>query len=997
MVSRISESDADVILVGKPGVGKTRLLASLADVAFVDPEAADDRLTEDLRSFKPGLLVIDDVEQSRNLPDLIQRIRRHEADWLDMRIVLVCWPDEVDFVRELAPGAIEVALDLLERSDIDAIVQSMGVTAVMARQVIGDQAEGRPGWAVALTDLLLRSRWEEIVTGAALLGQVDGYLRRSQLTDSARDLLAVTSALGGVDDSDLTELAGHVGVSRPTAGRLLRTVAQGGLLDVEDRQSDVGHVRVYRVRPPMLASAIATEHFFGDVPLGDVRDLLDRWPGRVMDLTLTVCAAARLGSDRARSAVDDLVQKFAEDTADPYATCVLTEYLLIDDRSAAKVVHMIQSAVTAPDQDEMKSDPSRLGPIVKLAFLAAACYLDRAAMRLLLDLALVDLRETNPNPEHPLRQLNALCNRLHPDREPTVAHRRLLSVVLDEWMPDSIEGNYWRVWMDVVESMLTPHLRGGFTSPGDARQFTIMKTIVPPDHATELLQEIWPLVLARAPSAPDDVLVRLGAVVHAWLRVGSGYGRPFGKEHGSDVVLRAAEVGRQMFDDLVPAASDKPALIVRLAEMSTMFDVDLPAELDEVVASDPFFRAVDRLDDWETAIGALQPEISAIATRWADEDPPTVVERLLTIRRQNDAAGRAWPNRVGMACESLAGRVTDVRPWLEESLDRGLFPEAGPFVQVVVMTSSEVNRDLLQSCLQQPQSRRVTLAELLTHPPDSNLVDLAIALLDPSDYGILDTLMIRQELSREIRHRILREAAPEVRGVFAIVMSSSKNDPSESIEDEVLDDWLDALMEINVGALEGLAEHYFRCLIPYLAAEFPDTLEGLIFSRIDAADGSSLVSSLGYDIWEAMHVLPAPNKTSLLGKIEKPYVRSFVLQHLVGGDSEWLESLLEADEITLEEALSFTNFHGGIPIDRMAQLLVPRGVDPTRVAMLARWGSWTGPESAHHAELIDQFAKYAESGHDSVSAVGRVGIEMYTQERDAALEREHIKRIRGDL
>jgi hypothetical protein len=191
VLDRIKDGTGDVILIGKPGLGKTRLLSELPDVVFVDPDAAEDRLADDIRWIGPGLIVIDDVGQAAEQARFIQRLRRQEADWLKIRLVVVCWPDEVESVRDLVPGAEEMELDLLERPEVDTIIRAMGITGVIARQEILDQAEGRAGWAVALADLLLRSGWDDLVTGKALLGQVDGYLRRSQLSVSARDLLEV--------------------------------------------------------------------------------------------------------------------------------------------------------------------------------------------------------------------------------------------------------------------------------------------------------------------------------------------------------------------------------------------------------------------------------------------------------------------------------------------------------------------------------------------------------------------------------------------------------------------------------------------------------------------------------------------------------------------------------------------------------------------------------------------------------------------------------------
>jgi hypothetical protein len=94
--------------------------------------------------------------------------------------------------------------------------------------------------------------------------------------------------------------------------------------------------------------------------------------------------------------------------------------------------------------------------------------------------------------------------------------------------------------------------------------------------------------------------------------------------------------------------------------------------------------------------------------------------------------------------------------------------------------------------------------------------------------------------------------------------------------------------------------------------------------------------------------------------------------------------------------MSARGFHGRIPIDRTATLLVSRGVDPSRIAGLAFSGSWTGEESARYQALIDQFKSCAETDDSSVWAVGRAGVDLFARARDEALERERPRRIRGE-
>jgi hypothetical protein len=113
-----------------------------------------------------------------------------------------------------------------------------------------------------------------------------------------------------------------------------------------------------------------------------------------------------------------------------------------------------------------------------------------------------------------------------------------------------------------------------------------------------------------------------------------------------------------------------------------------------------------------------------------------------------------------------------------------------------------------------------------------------------------------------------------------------------------------------------------------------------------------------------------------------------LFEHPFGPDADWLAELLDAGIVTPEEALGSRGFHQRIPIERMSQLLVPRGIEPARIAGLAFAGSWTGEESTRYQQFVDQFDSYAQADDPSVAAVGRAGVEIFTRARDEALEGE---------
>ncbi len=1014
ILARLEASDGDVIVVGMPGVGKTRLLVELEDVVFVDPDAADDRLADDIRWIDPRVVVVDDVARSPGRVSLIQRLRRQEEELREMRLVVVCWPDQVDAVRDLVPDADEVEVDLLERSDIGAIVEAMGVTGVAARQAILEQAEGRPGWAVALADLLQNSGGTEIVTGRALLGQVDRYLRRSLLGTAARDalpsgsgnpardVLGVIAALRGVDERDLLRLAAMMGVSRADVGRVVDLVAKGGFVDVQMSPGVGPGVRRYVVRPPMLAAAVATDHFLmGDVTLGDIDQLLTTWPERKVDVVVTVCIGAELGAERALAMVDELVDAVLTDTAhESEVRRVYEHYLLIDARRAARVVGWLRNHFEGLRPQLLGGDRritiSALEPLVELAGAAARHHLVREAVLLLLEMAVLDAGESNPGPGHPLRVLEDLCTRAHPDVLETGEHRALVVGALGEFLPAEPTATQWRVWAVVARAALDPRIEADYVVPEDPHSLAITKAVVGPESGRAIRERLWPPIRERLrPWAPTEVLAEFVGLVEMCLHVGEGHDRPFGHDHPAEAVAGAAAVGRAMFADLVELCHERPALAARLVDMAPDHDLGLPGSLVSSVGADPFFRPVGRSGG--EGVEALRAEIEAAVAGWTDEAPDSVVQRLVGLRDEARSAGITWPDRVGMACEVLGAAVDEPAAWVDASLRHGLFPTAAPFVERLVRDGPPGTQSLLARCVDDASARQVALEAVLSVSSDDELARFAVARLVPTDRDLLVWLMAQDRLSRGLQRRILRQAPPGVQGAFALVLTQQTNDPDRSIAAELLDDFLAAVEEIRPAELDRGADYHLGVLAEFLASRYPDTLETVVRRRLEEAGGRHLHDALGHDFWGKLHLLPAANKTSLLEAFPDPHVRGILFPYLIGPDADLLEELVDAGIITPRQALAARDPGAAVPIDRLARMLVPRGVDPADLAATALWGTAWGELSERYERLVQEFSRYAESEDPNVAAVGRVGVEMFMQARDEARGRERQERIRGDL
>jgi hypothetical protein len=122
----LAEQGRDLVLVGPPGVGKTRVCAELGNgVLFVEP-ADEGRLLDDLRDLAPQVVVVDDAHDRVRELTVLQRARLEEG--LRFVIVAITWPDQGAAVESVVAGATRVVLPLLERTEIDTLIQAEGVS-----------------------------------------------------------------------------------------------------------------------------------------------------------------------------------------------------------------------------------------------------------------------------------------------------------------------------------------------------------------------------------------------------------------------------------------------------------------------------------------------------------------------------------------------------------------------------------------------------------------------------------------------------------------------------------------------------------------------------------------------------------------------------------------------------------------------------------------------------------------------------------------------------
>lgn len=921
-LAALTADTSDVVVSGSPGCGKSRLLAELDDAVFVDRDATIGVLLDDLRLLQPSLVVIDDAGDRLDIVRQVRTGRGQEPDNLHFRIIAVCWPDETETVSDALPNADRVEVNLLERALMDQIIQGMGVSGLLARSEILAQAEGRPGWAVALADVLLSTRQPgALLSGKALLGHVHRYLRRRRIADSS-DALAVVAALGGVDHAELQQVAAELGISQATLVSVMRSASRSGLVDVTNTWSPEGQVRTYRVRPPMLADALAAERLFAeDVPAIDILGLFDRWPAHRGSLTCAAIDAVRLDVTQARGTAARFFERVMSDenVAAEDRRRVAGRFGRLSATNAKQVLDLFR-----PEFDEqIASFDETMGwqvePYLKFASDFARWLLPEA-IHMLLDAAAVDHRPTNSHPRHPVRLLQDLVTSFHPELAFDPRMPVFLIDAAGSWLVDQDgEPRAWGAYAEAATAALSISREGSYGDPGHPMRINIFRTVASPIQINLVLAEVWPNVRTRLPSAPATAFARVLDAIERWLHIGAGHDAPFGNPHPAEHISAAALAGEMMLRDVAALAPERPGIAARVNALGSKHGLDIHVELP--AGLEPFFAEIEVRKNREERQQQLQDAVAGAVYSWHTQEPTEVCQKLVDLRAEIALAGRLWPSRIRMAVDAVALNITDLVPWIEAALDAGLFPDADGFIAEHRRRGRRFTAELIERTMGVPAARPVMVRNVLgDRHADADEISAVLPLLTGDDYGAIEDLIFADPGDERLR-QLLVEAGPAVRAATAAAMASQLHGIENWTPGPLEAEWLEALEAIF--DVPGIADYNLEALFEFVARSHPNRYISLLEATQHSEQGSSRIGSATIPLLDAASHLPSEAKSKLMANFATTSEHRWaVLDHIVGTDANWLAGALDDGLITTREALSVGGLGPRPPIQDLARVLI---------------------------------------------------------------------------
>jgi hypothetical protein len=707
----------DLVLVGKPGIGKTFVLQKLmeGDWGLFDDGWEVAKLEDAIRELQPRRVVLDDAHLNEDRIAVLRQLRRVMGAAFD--IVAVSWPRQHGQVASVLPASSRYEVRELDRGQILEVIKEVGITGPRELQAhLVDQALGRAGLAVTLAHACISGYVREVATGDALLTDVVGWFRRS-LGHEARYVLGVL-ALAGNSGATMTQVARALGLDRPRVSDLVRGLASGGTVD---EASWGGSASRLRVQPASLRYALVRDVFFGGPGSLDAAETISQFD-RPSDAVLPMIGAIHRGAP-----VDWCLLRSLVDPSDQEA---VTSYACLGPGETDEMLQFAPQHRAAIAREAYDHDP-RSG----------------RALRVLMEFAVGDLREEHSNPNHPLRIVGDRLQR--PDGSLEV--RRLAVSVADQWLE---QGGDQEVGLRVLMHAVHPGTSHSYTDPGLGNTVTMAEAALPVGMINDL-SRVWDLILDIVEREWPATLAPVLDGLHSWVYPDVlAFGR--GPDEATRVAIR--DVATRVISRLVQIAHDKPGVLHRLREYASnaklAVTVEVPREFDALFPAD--WDGRDEDGGHEGWARRADDAVRRLADEFEQLPEAEIAARITAADAEAANARITYPRLTPRLAQLLASRLDRPEVLLDALEQRGAARDVLlPVLDRVAVLHPTGWEATVEHLLIDETYSWVATQVTLTRPVGVRLKDAAIGRMTAAHATMIDMLVARGEIDPDTIVRLL--------------------------------------------------------------------------------------------------------------------------------------------------------------------------------------------------------------------------------------------------
>lgn len=988
LIAEANDSESDTILFGVPGVGKSHVAGKLHGALFLERQPTPERLLDDLIETRPARVVVDDAGARLQDVDLLLRLR--DAEKLDYRIVATCWPHETNLVADHLPNSIKLEVDLLTREELGAILRERGITRLAVIVHLLTQADGRPAWALNLADLLIRNGdWKSVWTGNALREQIFAFLRMSNASEDAVDVLGTLALLGQINEDQLRRLADLLQIRQPELIRLIRSVAIAGLVDVQDHQvynrenRQVEHTQTYRVQPDIIAASVASEVYFSGAPSPvRLRDVHDTFPELAAPIMQIQIYTALLGATHPTIPTTAEITAILP-TATKHAELLRTFGQLGPEQAQAAVnIHVARVATALNDErpavaeTEAKLLAARVAdalerniPGVVAPFIEALSALDGADHAI--KPAVIELVE----------QLRDARSGDQPQLAGLVKLTEALETVPDIELTDTI-------WSAITCEILAPTFDGNYMNPEVHNQFVLQSFTWSATHMETLYDAIQPALEARTPGATPTVQLALIDLLDKWVRIANGSDLPFGGKTNDAQVRAGTHIAKRIANTLAPVITAPGVrgrfnkatrtLAIQLDEPDTLFAA-ITQERDRLTPYDEIRRRKEAAVD--EALAPFQRQAPAVLMAWlkAHESDFAIIGQKTGI----------WEVFARLAQSSDREQTR----WLTAAIDHGLAGSASALIDACARTD-QLTPAIADRLLADSNGRHGVITAVIGQSQNSTLIQRVLDRLTVSDVQLLESAFVLRHAPDATRHALFTHPSDEVRGIAAALWAAEWAYDNGPMPDDP--DWLEAMRSYVIPE-DSRHEDTHTQALNALAKSAPE-----VFIDMFATHATTTVRKRYRDLdeWkESVRLLAPAERGKLWHRVMDTEQSPELFWVIAGEDTDWItEAVSEPTfNISVRDLFGALQFQFGhrYPLETLAMMLRPLNPEPDELLHTLEVGSFSGDEHERYAAKLDNLRELSFSDNENIARIGRRGIEIYEPLLKEALVKARRAAVRG--
>ncbi len=941
--------EGDIVVVGKPGIGKTFLLQQLmeGDWGLFDNNWDISKLEDAVLDMQPSRIVVDDVHLLEDRLTKLRQLRR-QIDG-DFAIAAVTWPGSVEEVLRELPGATQFEIGELERDQILGVIKEIGITGPLSLLAhLVNQAHGRVGLAVTLAYASLTGDLREVATGDVLRRDLVGWYTRSLGKDS-RYVLGFL-ALSGRYGATLLQVGTALGLTQPKVAELIRGLASGGTLD-EARKAD--QVTRLRVQPEDLRYALVRDVYLSGPGSLDIRNSLLNLDDH------RNAATSLLGAIRRGAEVD---HEF-----------VLT---LINGRDSESVIGF---ALLGPTelQKALELWPQFRDEIIRQAHYAET---DPATtLPLLLESAVGDHRPEHSTPDHPLR---VIADYIAASNRPVEVRVAAIESI-DRWLQ---AGGDVGIGLRAIAHVMRPQQRETSVDPGLGNTFILMEAPLPAEIVTALAS-LWDQVLQIVAREKDGPVGPLIAELHYWVypRNLAIRGAPY-----EDAERAIRRVASWVIEELSTILSKRPGMLRQLRAYGAVFGLNIQLQPEFQILFPEDRRSLDiDYHDWERSVNQAVDELAAdVQSRSLDDQ----IEILHNSDIEAAAAGISYPRLTPRLAQLLAFSNAEPLTWINVLVQRRA---SADLVLPFLLRSAKIDaagwQDVLAELLGDDTYSWTALQVILTHPVREELKTKGIATLDQRHGNMIEWMLVRGEIGAETAERLLDATDPIVARDAAIGFThgGSKTQVSDLSESGRIR-WREVIVASPPD------EFWYSEILKNDHDLFAAWLRAW-YTRLEWSSGDHWL--LPHTLVEGIGELPVRVRIDLIKAIPvgtPSYPLQDVVVELVGADLSTAKGLLDRSDL---KDIHWICLRRGPSEPWMERALVAldRGWTTESIVAATRFSenTWMGEESHHWNKVVDAYSHLDRRDDKRRGIIIDAGVKFFSNLRDRAADREREERVFG--